>query len=120
MREAGYLDSDYQLVVMSYPSPVSPDVEDNPKFPGWYDGGCLLYLKDAAFGRNKAVPMFEEAERAAALAAPGVRYLDNRRCNCTSATEPKRRSSRSATTWSRPTGTPVCASTCRGPRSATT
>lgn len=79
MREAGYLDSDYQLVVMSYPSPVSPDVEDNPKFPGWYDGGCLLYLKDAAFGRNKAVPMFEGAERAAALAAPGVRYLDNSR-----------------------------------------
>lgn len=79
MREAGYLDTDYQLVVMSYPSPVSPDVEDNPKFPGWYDGGCLLYLKDAAFGRNKAVPMFEGAERAAALAAPGVRYLDNSR-----------------------------------------
>ncbi len=79
MRDAGYLDTDYQFVVMSYPSPVSPDVEDNPRFPGWYDGGCLLYLKDAAFGRNKAVPMFEQAERAAALAAPGVRYLDNSR-----------------------------------------
>lgn len=79
MRDAGYLDGDYQLVAMSYPSPISPDVEDNPKFPGWYDGGCLAYLKDAAFGRNKAVPMFEQAERAAALAAPGVRYLDNSR-----------------------------------------
>jgi hypothetical protein len=79
LREAGYADADYQLVVMSYPSPVSPDVEDNPRFPGWYGGGCLTYLKDAAFGRNKAVPMFEQAERAAALSAPGVRYLDSSR-----------------------------------------
>jgi ricin-type beta-trefoil lectin protein/GDSL-like lipase/acylhydrolase family protein len=79
LREAGYADDGYQLVVMSYPSPVSPDVEDNPRFPGWYDGGCLTYLKDAAFGRNKAVPMFEQAERAAALSAPGVRYLDSSR-----------------------------------------
>ena len=76
MSDAGYLDSDYELVVMSYPSPVSPDVEDNPAFPGWYDGGCLLYLKDLAFGRNKAVPLFAQAEQSAALAASGTRYLD--------------------------------------------
>lgn len=75
MTDAGYAASDYQLVVMSYPSPASPDVEDNPDFPGWYGGGCLLYLKDMALGRNKVVPMFERAIRAAAEQT-GVRYLD--------------------------------------------
>ncbi|SCL61317.1 GDSL-like Lipase/Acylhydrolase family protein [Micromonospora citrea] len=75
MTDAGYLRSDYELVFMSYPSPGSPDVEDNPNFPGWYAGGCLLYLADAAFARNKAVPMFESALRAAAVNT-GTRYLD--------------------------------------------
>ncbi|ADD45687.1 ricin-type beta-trefoil lectin domain protein [Stackebrandtia nassauensis] len=75
MTEAGYLDSDYEFVVMSYPSPGGPDVEDNPNFPGWYKGGCLLYLADAAFARNKAVPLFEDGIRDAAT-AKGVRYLN--------------------------------------------
>ncbi|MFS8498855.1 MAG: ricin-type beta-trefoil lectin domain protein [Micromonosporaceae bacterium] len=75
MTDAGYAEEDYELVLMSYPSPFSPDVEDNPDFPGWYSGGCLVYLHDAAFARNKAVPMFETALRRAALAS-GVRYLD--------------------------------------------
>ncbi|GGM35871.1 hypothetical protein GCM10012275_03920 [Longimycelium tulufanense] len=75
MRDAGYTDTDYELVLMSYPSPASPDVEDNPDFPGWYRGGCLAYLKDAAFARNKAVPLFAQAIRQAAENT-GVRYLD--------------------------------------------
>jgi Ricin-type beta-trefoil lectin domain/GDSL-like Lipase/Acylhydrolase family len=75
MTDAGYLTADYELVLMSYASPGSPDVEDNPDFPGWYGGGCLLYLHDAAFARNKAVPMFEAALRRAAQNS-GVRYLD--------------------------------------------
>ncbi|MBO3732951.1 ricin-type beta-trefoil lectin domain protein [Glycomyces niveus] len=78
MTEAGYLAADYDLVVMSYPSPGGPDVEDNPDFPGWYAGGCLLYLADAAFARNKAVPLFEAGIREAAL-GKGVRYLDAQR-----------------------------------------
>ncbi|GAA4915505.1 GDSL-like lipase/acylhydrolase family protein [Stackebrandtia albiflava] len=75
MTDAGYLATDYQFVVMSYGSPASPDVEDNPDFPGWYRGGCLMYLADAAFARNKAVPLFEAGVREAAL-SKGVRYLD--------------------------------------------
>lgn len=75
MTDAGYADDDYELAFMSYPSPFGPDVEDNPDFPGWYRGGCLLYLHDAAFARNKAVPMFESALRQAASDA-GARYLD--------------------------------------------
>jgi hypothetical protein len=75
MTNAGYLASDYELVLMSYPSPGGPDVEDNPNFPGWYRGGCTIYLADAAFARNKAVPLFERGIRAAATNL-GVRYLD--------------------------------------------
>jgi hypothetical protein len=75
MRDAGYDPGDYELVLQSYPGPVSPDVEDNPRFPGWYDGGCVVYLADAAFARNKAVPMFERAVCAAATNT-GTRYLD--------------------------------------------
>ncbi|HZE40377.1 MAG TPA: ricin-type beta-trefoil lectin domain protein [Stackebrandtia sp.] len=76
MSEAGYADGDYQFVTMSYPSPGGPDVEDNPNFPGWYAGGCLLYLADAAFARNKAVPLFDNAIRETAT-SKGVRYLDS-------------------------------------------
>ncbi len=75
MTDAGYLRSDYELVFQSYAGPASPDVEDNPNFPGWYGGGCLIYLADMAFARNKAVPMFETALRAAAHNT-GTRYLD--------------------------------------------
>ncbi|MEV0392874.1 ricin-type beta-trefoil lectin domain protein [Polymorphospora rubra] len=75
MTRAGYLRTDYELVLQSYPGPVSPDVEDNPNFPGWYSGGCLFYLSDTAFARNKAVPLFEAALRQAATNT-GTRYLD--------------------------------------------
>ncbi|WP_202638458.1 ricin-type beta-trefoil lectin domain protein [Bailinhaonella thermotolerans] len=75
MTDAGYTDADYQLVSMSYPGPASPDVQDNPSFPGWYGGGCLGYLADLAFARNKAVPLLELGVRRAAAQA-GARYLD--------------------------------------------
>jgi len=78
MADAGYQPGDYKLVTMGYPSPIGPDVEDNPDFPGWYGGGCLGYLRDAAWGRNAAVPIFERAEREAA-ANTGAIYLDNSR-----------------------------------------
>ena len=78
MNQAGYDPADYELVLQSYPSPASPDVEDNPNFPGWYSGGCTLYLADMAFARNKAVPMFENGLRRAAQNT-GVRYLDDSR-----------------------------------------
>ncbi|MGW9209987.1 ricin-type beta-trefoil lectin domain protein [Embleya sp. NPDC055664] len=78
MADAGYASGDYKLVLMGYPSPIAPDVEDNPDFPGWYAGGCVGYLRDAAWGRNEAVPIFERAERQAA-ANTGATYLDNSR-----------------------------------------
>lgn len=66
MRDAGYADSDYKLVVMGYPSPIGPDFYDNPNFPGKLPGGCAGYDSDAAWGRNYAVPAFEKGVRAAA------------------------------------------------------
>ncbi|MFF1762629.1 ricin-type beta-trefoil lectin domain protein [Streptomyces sp. NPDC058266] len=78
MRGAGYADSDYKLVLMGYPSPIGPDIHDNPSFPGKLPGGCLGYDSDAAWGRNAAVPAFERGMRKAAQESGAV-YLDNSR-----------------------------------------
>ncbi|MEV6697136.1 ricin-type beta-trefoil lectin domain protein [Streptomyces sp. NPDC051453] len=78
MRGAGYADSDYKLVLMGYPSPIGPDIHDNPNFPGKLPGGCLGYDSDAAWGRNAAVPAFERGMRRAAQES-GAFYLDNSR-----------------------------------------
>ncbi|WP_432180330.1 ricin-type beta-trefoil lectin domain protein [Streptomyces sp. NBC_00063] len=78
MRGAGYADSDYKLVLMGYPSPIGPDIHDNPNFPGKLPGGCLGYDSDAAWGRNAAVPAFERGMREAAQES-GAFYLDNSR-----------------------------------------
>ncbi|KAB7852416.1 ricin-type beta-trefoil lectin domain protein [Streptomyces mobaraensis] len=78
MRDAGYADGDYKLVVMGYPSPIGPDIEDNPNYPGKLPGGCVGYTSDAAWGRNTAVPAFERGMRRAARES-GASYLDNSR-----------------------------------------
>ncbi|MBT2438893.1 ricin-type beta-trefoil lectin domain protein [Streptomyces sp. ISL-36] len=78
MRDAGYADSDYKLVVMGYPSPIGPDFQDNPNFPGKLSCGGLGYDSDTVWGRNTAVPAFERGMRRAA-ANTGAVYLDNSR-----------------------------------------
>ncbi|KUJ66059.1 hypothetical protein ACZ90_40090 [Streptomyces albus subsp. albus] len=78
MRDAGYADGDYKLVVMGYPSPIGPDFEDNPDYPGKIPGGCTGYTSDSAWGRNSAVPAFERGMRKAA-ADTGAVFLDNSR-----------------------------------------
>ncbi|TLQ46951.1 ricin-type beta-trefoil lectin domain protein [Streptomyces marianii] len=78
MRDAGYADTAYKLVVMGYPSPVGPDVYDNPGFKGKLLGGCTGHDSDAAWGRDQAVPAFERGMREAARGAGAV-YLDNSR-----------------------------------------
>lgn len=75
MRDAGYADDDYRMVVMSYPSPIGPDFEDNPDFRGKLLDGCAGYTSDAAWGRDQAVPAFQEGIRQAAQQS-GVDYLD--------------------------------------------
>ncbi|MEU1819799.1 ricin-type beta-trefoil lectin domain protein [Streptomyces roseifaciens] len=78
MKDAGYADGDYKLVLMGYPSPIGPDFEDNPSFPGKLPGGCVGHTSDAAWGRNHAVPAFERGMRKAARDTGAV-YLDNSR-----------------------------------------
>lgn len=75
MRDAGYADGDYKLVVMSYPSPIGPDFRDNPNFPGKLACGGLGHDSDTVWGRNTAVPAFERGVRRAA-ANTGATYLD--------------------------------------------
>ncbi|MFF3685340.1 ricin-type beta-trefoil lectin domain protein [Streptomyces sp. NPDC002187] len=78
MREAGYADGDYKLVVMGYPSPIGPDFRDNPHFPGKLFCGGTGYDSDTVWGRNTAVPAFERGMRAVARNTGAV-YLDNSR-----------------------------------------
>ncbi|KUN08542.1 hypothetical protein AQI95_09280 [Streptomyces yokosukanensis] len=78
MRDAGYGDDDYRLVLMGYPSPIGPDIHDNPNFPGKLLGGCMGYDSDAAWGRDTAVPLFERGMREAAERS-GAYYLDDSR-----------------------------------------
>ncbi|MBD0745285.1 ricin-type beta-trefoil lectin domain protein [Streptomyces sp. CBMA152] len=78
MRDAGYADGDYKLVVMGYPSPIGPDFHDNPNFPGKLVCGGLGYDSDTVWGRNTAVPAFERGMRKAA-ADTGAVFLDNSR-----------------------------------------
>lgn len=78
MRDAGYQDGDYKLVLMGYPSPVGPDFGDNPGFSGKLIDGCTMYDEDAAFARDLAVPVFERGIRHAAQES-GAYYLDNSR-----------------------------------------
>lgn len=78
MRDAGYADADYKLVLMGYPSPIGPDFNDNPNFPGKLSCGGLGYDSDTKWGRNTAVPAFERGMRKAA-ADTGAVFLDNSR-----------------------------------------
>ncbi|MFF8842725.1 ricin-type beta-trefoil lectin domain protein [Streptomyces sp. NPDC015127] len=78
MRDAGYADGDYKLVVMGYPSPIGPDFRDNPHFPGKLACGGMGYDSDTVWGRNAAVPALQRGMRAAARSTGAV-YLDNSR-----------------------------------------
>ncbi|MFF3759899.1 ricin-type beta-trefoil lectin domain protein [Streptomyces sp. NPDC002185] len=78
MRDAGYADGDYKLVVMGYPSPIGPDFRDNPNFPGKLACGGMGYDSDTKWGRNTAVPAFERGMRKIA-ADTGATFLDNSR-----------------------------------------
>ncbi len=76
MRDAGYADGDYRLVVMSYPSPIGPDVEDNPSLPGEAAGRVhRLHLRR---GLGTQQPPCRPSRRACGRprGTPGATYLD--------------------------------------------
>ncbi|HEY2204615.1 MAG TPA: GDSL-type esterase/lipase family protein [Pseudonocardia sp.] len=84
MRQAGYRDQDYALVVASYPSPVT---ERMTRTHGLV--GCPYRAEDARWGRTQAVPALAETLRGVA-GRVGARFLDLSRATegheaCTSA-----------------------------------
>ncbi|MEZ0089093.1 RICIN domain-containing protein [Streptacidiphilus sp. EB129] len=78
MRNAGYADGDYQLVMQSYFTPITPDIRDN-SYAGKVADGCPAFPEDLAWGHNWVVPQLDDSLRTAAEAVPGVRFLDQRR-----------------------------------------
>jgi hypothetical protein len=84
MRQAGYTDQDYVLVLASYPSPVT---EMMVRLHGLV--GCPFRPEDARWGRTSAVPQLSAALHEVALGV-GARFLDLSRATegheaCTSA-----------------------------------
>ena len=78
MANAGYADGDYQLVMQSYFTPLTPDIRSN-SYATKVAQGCPAFPEDMAWGHNWVVPQLEDALRTAAEAVPGVRFLDQRR-----------------------------------------
>ncbi|ATE54211.1 GDSL-type esterase/lipase family protein [Actinosynnema pretiosum] len=71
MTEAGYTESDYTLILLSYASPVTEKID---RFRSAAQG-CPLKPEDAAYGRLEAVPQLSAALRGAAERA-NTRFLD--------------------------------------------
>lgn len=70
MRRAGYTDRDYQLVLLSYPSPVTETMTRTHGLTG-----CPYRAEDARWGRTEGVPQLNTALRKVADRA-GARFLD--------------------------------------------
>ncbi|OIV38805.1 hypothetical protein BIV57_03420 [Mangrovactinospora gilvigrisea] len=68
MRDAGYREADYRLVLMSYPSPLGPGT-------GGKGLGCLAYPSDGRWARDTAVPALARGLRAVA-GETGAGFLD--------------------------------------------
>ncbi|MFW6090888.1 MAG: GDSL-type esterase/lipase family protein [Actinomycetota bacterium] len=71
MADAGYAADDYDLVVMSYASPVT---EDMRRLTHGFEG-CPLRIADAEWGRTVATHLLTDALRDVAADA-GARFLD--------------------------------------------
>ncbi|PZS13919.1 MAG: hypothetical protein DLM57_15605 [Pseudonocardiales bacterium] len=78
MRADGYADGDYQLVLQSYFTPVTPDVRNDDVFSQVNDG-CPITVEDLAWAHDLVVPALDDGMRQVAESVPGVRFLDQRR-----------------------------------------
>jgi lysophospholipase L1-like esterase len=70
MSRAGYNAQDYQLVLMSYPSPLTETMTRTHGI-----AGCPFRVEDARWGRTVAAPQLSDALRGVAQHA-GARFLD--------------------------------------------
>jgi lysophospholipase L1-like esterase len=90
MRRADYRDQDYQLVLLSYPSPVTEDMTRTHGITG-----CPYRAEDARWGRTVGGPQLNTALRKVADHA-GARFLDLSR-----ATEGHEACTKSGAEWMR-------------------
>ncbi|MFF4926693.1 GDSL-type esterase/lipase family protein [Kitasatospora sp. NPDC001261] len=111
MAGAGYAQSDYRLVLQSYPSPIPRGAEMRYPESGWTrsnTGGCPFWDGDADWARDSMVPQISQA-LAGVATAKGAQFLDlsdmlQGREVCSTATrQPTASSGPSATTseWAR-------------------
>ncbi|MCD0443175.1 GDSL-type esterase/lipase family protein [Glycomyces sp. A-F 0318] len=79
MADAGYRDSDYRLVLQTYPSPI-PRGADNrypeTSYARLNTGGCPFYDDDSDWARDTLIPALAEAHEQAAASVGGVDLLD--------------------------------------------
>jgi hypothetical protein len=79
MSDAGYDESDYRLVLQTYPSPI-PRGADN-RYPETsnariYTGGCPFYDDDSDWARDTLIPALAASHEQAAASVGGVHFLD--------------------------------------------
>ncbi len=80
MTAAGYANSDYRFVLVSYPSPIPRGSEIRYSQAGYArltTGGCPFWDADATWARDSLVPQISDNLRAVAT-AQGVEFLDYR------------------------------------------
>jgi lysophospholipase L1-like esterase len=71
MSQAGYANGSYNLILISYASPLTEHMDATLHGPQ----GCPFKLADAQYGRTEAVPQFAEALRGVASRS-GAKFLD--------------------------------------------
>ncbi|GAA1993787.1 GDSL-type esterase/lipase family protein [Kitasatospora viridis] len=78
MTADGYADSDYRIVLQSYPSPIPRSSEDRYPESGWsrtMTGGCPFWNADLDWARDQLIPQL--AQRLGQVAAGhGAQFLD--------------------------------------------
>ncbi|WP_405977882.1 GDSL-type esterase/lipase family protein [Streptomyces sp. NBC_00158] len=80
MRQAGYTDSSYRIVLQSYPSPIPRGAENRYTQSDWSrlnTGGCPFWNRDSDWARDSLVPQIANRLKGVA-AAKGVQFLDLR------------------------------------------
>ena len=110
MGSAGYVDADYRLVVVSYPSPIPRGPEIRYSESGYSrltTGGCPFWDDDATWARDSLVPQIADNLRVVA-ANNGAEFLDYRDAfqgneNCSTQAQRASRSGPNASTaeWTR-------------------
>ncbi|GAA0313359.1 GDSL-type esterase/lipase family protein [Streptomyces polychromogenes] len=80
MRQAGYTDSSYRIVLQSYPSPIPRGAENRYPQSDWSrlnSGGCPFWNRDSDWARDSLVPQLAGRLKQVA-AAKGTQFLDLR------------------------------------------